>query len=64
MLAHEIGHAAGVHGHEHVAGTVMEPTNHYNVANLTDVSADVCRRARSGSVLTIAATKDCCETIP
>jgi hypothetical protein len=63
VLAHEVGHAAGYHGHD-AGATIMKPTNHYNVANATDVSADVCTRARSGTVLTTGATKDCCETIP
>lgn len=64
VLAHEVGHAAGYRGHAGSAGTIMEPSNHYNVAPPTDVSADVCTRARSGSVLTSPGPTDCCETIP
>ena len=64
VLAHEIGHAAGFRGHAGGAGTVMEPTNHYNVANPTAVSADVCTRTRNADVLTKPGDNDCCQTIP
>jgi hypothetical protein len=63
VLAHEVGHASGYLGHDANA-TIMKPTGHYNVPNATAVSADVCSQARSGSVLTTGAAKDCCEKVP
>jgi Domain of unknown function (DUF4157) len=62
VVAHEVGHASGYHGHD-ADKTVMMATNAYNTPNSTDVSADVCKRARSGAVLKIG-TADCCEKIP
>lgn len=61
VVAHEVGHASGYLGHDGNT-TVMKPTGAYNVANSSNVSADVCTKARSGSVLTKGATKDCCMT--
>lgn|GEM_PF-6905126 len=58
-VAHEVGHALG--DGSHTEGTVMEGTGHYNVANLTNVSAEICKKAKTGATLTKAGTsKDCC----
>ena len=63
VLAHEIGHALGHVDHDANA-TVMKPTGHYNVANPTAVSADVCTKAQSGAVETKQGNaKDCCMTL-
>jgi hypothetical protein len=60
VVAHEVGHALGHVDHDTNA-TVMKPTSHYNVANKSDVSDDVCKKAKTGSVLTKGgADKDCC----
>jgi hypothetical protein len=58
-VAHEIGHALGHGGHAET--TVMEGTGHYNVANPANVSAEVCKKAKTGAALTKSGTtKDCC----
>ena len=62
VVAHEVGHALGHKEHDANA-TVMKPTGHYNTPNKSDVSTDVCKKAKTGSVLTKGgATKDCCMT--
>jgi hypothetical protein len=59
VVAHEVGHATGFIGHDSNQ-TVMHATGAHDVANPSEVSAEVCRRARSGSVLAKASSKDCC----
>ncbi|MCA1634196.1 MAG: DUF4157 domain-containing protein [Acidobacteria bacterium] len=61
VVAHEVGHASGYTGHD-ASNTVMKPTGAHNKANSSNVSADVCTRARSGAVLTKGGSKDCCMT--
>ncbi|MDR2153614.1 MAG: DUF4157 domain-containing protein [Burkholderiaceae bacterium] len=64
VLAHEVGHALGYLKHDATA-TVMKPTGHYNVANPTAVSVDICATTRTGAALTATDPKaNCCETIP
>lgn len=63
VVAHEVGHASGYAAHD-ANNTVMKPTGAHDKPNSTAVSADVCSKARTGSVLKKAgAAKDCCMTV-
>lgn len=63
VMAHELGHAFGYHGH-HDSGTIMEGTGAYDKANLTAVSASVCKEARTGTALRKSGTpNDCCMSL-
>lgn len=60
VVAHEVGHALGHRVHDKKP-TVMKPTGNHSTANNSDVSKQVCRRAKRGSVLTKSGkARDCC----
>jgi len=59
VVAHEVGHASGHAAHD-VNNTVMKPSSAHDAPNSSAVSADVCKAAKTGAVLTKGGTKDCC----
>ena len=64
LLAHELGHAMGIHGHGNSAGTVMQPTGHRPNCpgkNPGKVSKTQCSELKSPLLKELSPKEACCE---